>query len=188
MRSTCSPGAGVRVPQPYDCLNGVLLMELITDEDGQVAPRLNDITMSAEQAREDHAIVMDSVMKMLCAGIVHGDLSEFNVLVDENGPVIIDLPQAVNAAANNNAKSMLERDVQNMTRYYAQYAPELLSSRYGKEIWTLFENGLLQPDTALTGYFEEDTALADVDGVMLEIKSILEEEQERQQRLREEDE
>ena len=181
-------GVGVRVPQPYDCLNGVLLMELITDEDGQVAPRLNDITMSAEQAREDHAIVMDSVMKMLCAGIVHGDLSEFNVLVDENGPVIIDLPQAVNAAANNNAKSMLERDVQNMTRYYAQYAPELLRSRYGKEIWTLFENGLLQPDTELTGYFEEDTALADVDGVMLEIKSILEEEQERQQRLREEDE
>ncbi|MBL1320951.1 MAG: serine protein kinase RIO, partial [Methylophaga sp.] len=179
-------GAGIRVPQPYDCLNGVLLMELITDEDGQVAPRLNDISMSAEQAREDHLMLMYSVMRMLCAGIVHGDLSEFNVLVDENGPVIIDLPQAVNAAANNNAQSMLERDVRNITRYYAQYAPELLNSRYDKEIWALFENGELQPDTELTGYFEEDTEEADVDGVMLEIKAILAEEQERQQRLLEE--
>jgi RIO kinase 1 len=181
-------GAGVRVPQPYDCLNGVLLMELITDEAGDVAPRLNDITMSAEQAREDHVLVMHDVKRMLCAGIVHGDLSEFNVLVDENGPVIIDLPQAVNAAANNNAQSMLERDVDNMTRYYSQYAPELLNSRYGKEIWALFENGELQPDTELTGYFAEDTQAADVDGVMLEIKSIIEEEQDRQQRIREADE
>lgn len=181
-------GAGVRVPQPYDCLNGVLLMELITDEDGEVAPRLNDITMSAEQAREDHALVMNDVKRMLCAGIVHGDLSEFNVLVDENGPVIIDLPQAVNAAANNNAQSMLERDVDNMTRYYSQYAPELLNSRYGKEIWALFENGELQPDTKLTGNFAENTQAADVDGVMLEIKSIIEEEHDRQQRLRVADE
>jgi RIO kinase 1 len=181
-------GAGVRVPQPYDCLNGVLLMELITDEEGGVAPRLNDITMSAEQAREDHALVMHYVMRMLCAGIVHGDLSEFNVLVDENGPVIIDLPQAVNAAANNNAQSMLERDVNNMTRYYSQYAPELLNSQYDKEIWALFENGELQPDTELSGHFAENTQAADVDGVMLEIKSILAEEQDRQQRLREADE
>ena len=178
-------GAGVRVPQPYDCLNGVLLMELITDEHGDVAPRLNDISMSAEQAREDHALVMHDVKRMLCAGIVHGDLSEFNVLVDKNGPVIIDLPQAVNAAANNNAQSMLERDVNNMTRYYGQFAPELLNSRYGKEIWALFENGELHPDSELTGYFEEETQAADVDGVMLEIKSILAEEQDRQERLRE---
>jgi RIO kinase 1 len=178
-------GAGVRVPQPYDCLNGVLLMELITDEHGDVAPRLNDISMSAEQAREDHALVMHDVKRMLCAGIVHGDLSEFNVLVDENGPVIIDLPQAVNAAANNSAQSMLERDVNNMTRYYGQFAPELLNSRYGKEIWALFENGELHPDSELTGYFDEETQVADVDGVMLEIKSILAEEQDRQQRLRE---
>jgi len=180
-------GAGIRVPQPYDCLNGVLLMELITDEDGQVAPRLNDISMTAEEALEDHTIMMDAVMKMLCAGIVHGDLSEFNVLVDDYGPVIIDLPQAVNAAANNNAQAMLERDVQNMTRYYAQFAPELSSSRYDKEIWSLFENGKLQPDTQLTGCFEEDTQAADVDGVMLEIKSVLAEEQARQARLNEEE-
>ncbi|NQZ54419.1 MAG: serine protein kinase RIO, partial [Piscirickettsiaceae bacterium] len=107
------------------------------------------------------------------------------VLVDENGPVIIDLPQAVNAAANNSAQSMLERDVNNMTRYYGQFAPELLNSRYGKEIWALFENGELHPDSELTGYFEEETQAADVDGVMLEIKSILAEEQDRQERLRE---
>ena len=178
-------GAGVRVPQPYDCLNGVLLMELITDENGEVAPRLNDISMSAEQAREDHLVVMHYVMRMLCAGIVHGDLSEFNVLVDVNGPVIIDLPQAVNAAANNNAQSMLKRDVDNMTRYYSQYAPELLRSQYGKEIWALFENGELQPETELTGHYAENTQAADVDGVMLEIKSIIEEEQDRKQRLME---
>ena len=178
-------GAGVRVPQPYDCLNGVLLMELITDENGEVAPRLNDISMSAEQAREDHLVVMHYVMRMLCAGIVHGDLSEFNVLVDVNGPVIIDLHQAVNAAANNNAQSMLKRDADNMTRYYRQYAPELIKSQYGKEIWALFENGELQPETELTGHYAENTQAADVDGVMLEIKSIIEEEQDRQQRLME---
>lgn len=178
-------GAGVRVPQPYDCLNGVLLMELITDENGEVAPRLNDISMSAEQAREDYLVVMHYVMRMLCAGIVHGDLSEFNVLVDVNGPVIIDLPQAVNAAANNNAQSMLKRDVDNMTRYYSQYAPDILKSQYGKEIWALFENGELQPETELTGHYAENTQAADVDGVMLEIKSIIEEEQDRKQRLME---
>lgn len=113
--------AGVRVPEPYGCFDGVLIMELITDDEGNVAPRLNDITMDAEQAREDHAVVMVYIMRMLCAGIVHGDLSEFNVLVDEYGPVIIDLPQAVDASSNNNAKSMLIRDVENMTNYYAQY-------------------------------------------------------------------
>ena len=154
--------AGVRVPQPYDCMNGVLLMELITDEDGDVAPRLNDVSMSAEQAIEDHMMVMHSVKKMLCAGLVHGDLSEFNVLVDAHGPVIIDLPQAVNAVANNNAQAMLTRDVQNMTRYYAQFAPELRKTRFEKEIWSLFENSDLLPDTELTGQFEEDTQAADV--------------------------
>lgn len=179
--------AGVRVPQPYDCLNGVLLMELITDEDGDVAPRLNDVSMSAEQAVEDHMMVMHSVKKMLCVGLVHGDLSEFNVLVDAHGPVIIDLPQAVNAVANNNAQAMLYRDVQNMTRYYAQFAPALRNTHFEKEIWSLFEKGDLLPDTELNGQFQEDTQAADVDGVMLEIKAILAEEQERQLWLRDKD-
>lgn len=179
---------GVRVPQAYGCFDGVLLMELITDEDGDVAPRLNDISMSAEQALEDHAIVMHYVMRMLCAGVVHGDLSEFNVLVDEYGPVIIDLPQAVDAAANNNAQSMLMRDVENMTQYYGQFAPQILQTQYAKEIWALFEEGELHPDLQLTGEFFEDRDDADVDSVMLEIKAVMEEEQARIERMREEEE
>jgi RIO kinase 1 len=180
--------AGVRVPQPYGCFDGVLLMELVTTDDGDVAPRLNDVGMSAEQAREDHALVMHYVMLMLCAGLVHGDLSEFNVLVDDYGPVIIDLPQAVDAAANNNAKSMLDRDVENMTNYYGQFAPDLLTSRYADEMWALFEEGELQPDIQLTGEFQDPDELADVDGVLLEIKAAMEEEEERQERIREADE
>ena len=177
--------AGVRVPKAYGCFDGVLLMELITNDEGHVAPRLNDVSMTTELALEDHAVVMKYVMRMLCAGVVHGDLSEFNVLVDDYGPVIIDLPQAVDAAGNNNAQAMLERDVNNMTTYYGQYAPELLASNYAKEIWALFEDGELHPEVELTGYFEESTEAADVDVVMQEIKAAFAEEQERQERLRE---
>lgn len=176
--------AGVRVPEPYGCFNGVLIMELITDRDGDVAPRLNDVNLSPEQARHDHAVVIQDVIRMLCAGVIHGDLSEFNVLVDEHGPVIIDLPQAVDAAANNNAKAMLERDVRNMTNYYSQFAPELSKAHYSKEIWQLFENGDLTPDTKLTGMVELDTRPADVDSVMQEIKAAFEEQEELIERLR----
>ena len=175
--------AGVRVPTPYGCFDGVLLMELVTDNAGQVAPRLIDVALTREQAVEDHAVMMDYVVKMLCAGLVHGDLSEFNVLVDDYGPVIIDLPQAVDAAANNHAQSMLERDVNNITAYYGLYAPELLGSNYAKEMWALYEEGELTPETILTGLFQEDETAADVDGVMLEIKAVMEEEEKRQQRL-----
>ena len=177
--------AGVRVPKPYGCFDGVLLMELITNDEGHVAPRLNDVSLTSELALADHAVVMKYVMRMLCAGVVHGDLSEFNVLVDDYGPVIIDLPQAVDAAGNNNAKAMLERDVNNMTAYYGQYAPELLSSKYAKEIWALFEDGELHPEVELTGHFEESTEAADVDVVMQEIKAAFAEEQARQERMRE---
>ena len=177
--------AGVRVPKPYGCFDGVLLMELITNDEGHVAPRLNDVSMTTELALTGHAVVMKYVMRMLCAGVVHGDLSEFNVLVDDYGPVIIDLPQAVDAAGNNNAKAMLERDVNNMTAYYGQYAPELLGSKYDKEIWALFEDGELHPEVELTGHFEESTEAADVDVVMQEIKAAFAEEQERQERMRE---
>jgi RIO kinase 1 len=175
--------AGVRVPKPYGCFDGVLLMELVTYDGGEVAPRLNDVSMTSEQALEDHLTIMNDVKLMLVAGLVHGDLSEFNVLVDDYGPVIIDLPQAVDAAANNHAKTMLERDVGNMTEYYGQYAPELLRTNYAKEMWAIYENGDLTADTVLTGLFAEDTASADVDSVMDEIRSVLAEERKRQDRL-----
>jgi len=177
--------AGVRVPVPYGCFNGVLLMELVTDDEGQAAPRLNDISMSADQAREDHAEIMNYVKLMLCAGLIHGDLSEFNVLVDDYGPVIIDLPQAVDAAANNSAEAMLTRDVQNMSNYYGMFAPSLLETKYSKEIWALYEGGELHPATKLTGQFTEDLQEADVDSVLLEIKEAYEEEQERLARIQE---
>ena len=180
--------AGVRVPKPYGCFDGVLLMELVTDESGDVAPRLGDVSMSAEQALEDHALMMDYVVLMLCAGIVHGDLSEFNVLVNDYGPVIIDLPQAVDASANNHAESMLYRDVDNMTHYYGQFAPELLSSQYGKEIWALYEDGALKPGVELSGNFAESEQASDVDGVLEEIKAVLVEEQKRQERLAQDNE
>ncbi len=162
--------AGVRVPQPYVCLDGVLLMELITDEDGNVAPRLNDVALTPEQAVIDHHKVIRYVVRMLCAGLIHGDLSEFNVLVDSQGPVIIDLPQVVDAAANNQAKAMLERDVNNMRNYYGMYAPELLKTRYAQEMWALFEDGKLTPESELTGHFEESRAAINLDSVLHEIR------------------
>jgi len=177
--------ADVRVPEPYGCFDGVLLMELITDENGDVAPRLGDVSMTEEEAIRNFAIIMQDVVRMLCTGMIHGDLSEFNVLLDEYGPVIIDLPQAVNASANNNAESMLQRDVQNMVNYFSQFDPYLKESKFGKEIWKLYEDGELKPDTILTGEFEEDTEAADVDDVMVQIKAAYDEEQARLERLRE---
>ena len=175
--------AGIRVPTPYGCFGGVLIMELITDAEGFAAPRLNDVTLSEEKAIVDHAKVMDYVVRMLSVGVIHGDLSEFNVLVDEEGPVIIDLPQAVDAAGNNNAKKMLLRDVNNMTQYYSQFAPDLAETRYGEEIWSIFETGELSPKTILTGRFVDSDIDADVDGVLHEINAAREEELDRLDRI-----
>ena len=161
--------AGVRVPQPYNFVEGVLLMELVTDEHGEAAPRLNDLELTGEQALEYHGLLIKEVVRMLCAGIVHGDLSEFNVLVDAQGPVIIDLPQAVDAAANNNAARMLERDVNNMAAYFGRFEPELLATSYGKEIWKIYESGNLTPDVKLTGHFKGSNKQADVNSIMREI-------------------
>ena len=177
--------AGVRVPKPYGCFDGVLLMELICDEQGLEAPRLNDIALTAEQAIEDHQLMMRYVVLMLCEGLVHGDLSEFNVLVDDYGPVIIDFPQVVNAAANNHAKQFLARDVNKITAYYGLFAPEILNTRYAEEIWSLYEAGDLTPEVTLTGEFNVIELDPDVDSVLIEIEQALFEEQERLARMEE---
>ena len=163
--------ACVRVPTPYNFYEGVLLMELVTGDDGNAAPRLNDVQLSATTAREYHAFLINQVVRMLCAGIVHGDLSEFNILVGSDGPVIIDLPQAVDAAGNNHAKDMLVRDVTNLANYFGQFAPELLKTQYAKEIWALYERGDLNIDSPLTGHFAETKKAVDMQSVMREIKN-----------------
>ncbi|PXX39958.1 PA4780 family RIO1-like protein kinase [Undibacterium pigrum] len=175
--------AGVKVPRPYICHEGVLLMDLVTDADGNAAPRLNDVELTPELARQYHAQLLHQVVLMLCAGVIHGDLSEFNILVDEEGPVIIDLPQAIDAASNTEAGVMLERDVNNLATYFGQFAPELNGTKFGKEIWKLFTAGLLTPETVLTGIVAQDTRPVDLGAVMEEIESAIFEEKERQRRL-----
>ncbi|MEY4377196.1 MAG: hypothetical protein RJB26_1746 [Pseudomonadota bacterium] len=167
--------AGVRVPKPFGFYSGVLLMELVTDAEGHSAPRLGEVALSPEQAREFHAFLVRQVVRMLCVGLIHGDLSEFNVLVGEDGPVIIDLPQAVNAAANNNALAMLQRDVGNITETLGRFAPELLATDYANEMWALFQQGVLLPETPLTGVFVKDETAANVDEVFLAIDEAREE-------------
>ncbi len=162
--------AGVRVPNPYNFHEGVLLMELVADEFGEAAPRLNDLDFTPEVARAHHHSLIREVVRMLCAGVIHGDLSEFNILVGADGPVIIDLPQAVDAAGNNHAARMLERDVANLRNYFGRFAPELLATSYGKEIWALYEAGALLPDTPLTGTFTRVEKAVDLEAVMQEIE------------------
>lgn len=177
--------AGVRVPRPFGVFDGVLVMELIGDADGDPAPRLGEVELTPERAREWHAFLVRQVVLMLCAGLIHGDLSEFNVLVDAGGPVIIDLPQAVDAAANNNAFRMLERDLNNLRDAFSRAAPELLQTHYAHEIWALFEAGELMPDSELTGRFVFDETAADVEGVLTHIENERLEAEERQRRLEE---
>jgi RIO kinase 1 len=158
--------AGVRVPQPYICTDGVLLMDLVTDGSGNVAPRLNDVDFTEALALELHARLLDQVVRMLCAGVIHGDLSEYNILLAADGPVIIDLPQAVNAAGNSEAQEMLERDVGNLSTFFGQFAPQLLASHYGKEIWGLYEASKLQVGIELTGHVDIDTRPVALDELM----------------------
>jgi len=161
--------AGVRVPRPHYFLGGVLLMELIVDARGHVAPRLEDLDFSATEAREYHRRLLADVVRMLCVGLIHGDLSEYNVLLASDGPVIIDLPQAVDAAANNNAQAMLERDVANLRDFFGRFAPELLDTDYGPEIWKLYESAKLHPGVQLSGRIKRDHRRADVGGILREI-------------------
>jgi RIO kinase 1 len=169
--------AGVRVPQPHLCYEGVLLMDLIVDADGHPAPRLNDVELSEELALEFHALLIEQVVRMLCAGIIHGDLSEYNILVGEDGPVIIDVPQAINAAGNSNAAEMFARDVINLRSYFSSFAPSLAGSQFGKEIWAHYESGLLTPDLALTGRVVLDEHLADVDAVLQQVELAIKEDE-----------
>jgi RIO kinase 1 len=175
--------AGVRVPRPYNFHEGVLLMELVADDHGDAAPRMNDVVLTPEQARAHHASLLAEVVRMLCAGVVHGDLSEFNILLASDGPVIIDLPQAVDAAGNNHAQRMLLRDVANLRDFFGRCAPELLATDYGPEIWDLYQRGLLHADTALTGRFKRQSGPVDVGHVMRVIDDARAEEAARQLRM-----
>jgi RIO kinase 1 len=175
--------AGVRVPKPHNFWDGVLLMELVTDAEGDAAPRLNDVSFSAQEARAHHATLLKEVVRMLCAGVVHGDLSEFNILLAADGPVIIDLPQAIDAAGNNHAPRMLLRDVANLRDFFGQFAPELRSTQYGPELWQLYQAGLLGTDTLLSGRFVQQQGAVDLSGVMREIDAARDEEVARRVRM-----
>ncbi len=168
--------AGVRVPKPYNFFEGVLLMELVADAHGDAAPRLNDVAFTHDEALAHHATLIDEVVRMLCAGVVHGDLSEFNILLAADGPVIIDLPQAVDAAGNNHAQRMLLRDVDNLRDFFGRDAPELLATQYGPEIWDLYTRGVLTPEVVLTGRFERKAGAVDVGSVLREIDDARDEE------------
>ena len=172
--------AGVRVPRTYGFVGGVLLMELILGADGEIAPDLGELDHPPQQARDYHRFLIDQIVRMLCAGLVHGDLSEYNVLVGVEGPVIIDLPQVVSAAGNNSARAMLLRDVYNITATLGRFAPELLTTRFGEEMWAHFERGELAPDSVLTGHFVDDDRSADVAATLAAIDDAREEAQMRQ--------
>jgi len=175
--------AGVRVPEPYGYFHGVLVMELVVDAEGHSAPRLGEVELSPEQARGFHRFLVRQVVKMLCVGLIHGDLSEYNVLVGADGPVIIDFPQVVSAAGNNAARAMLERDVNNLRSTLGRFAPELLATEFAREMWSLFEQGELKPDSALSGVFAPDATVVDPDTVLIVIDDAREEEIQRRLRL-----
>ena len=177
--------AGVRVPRPYNFQAGVLLMELVADDEGNAAPRLNEVELTPEVALDLHERLIREVVRMLSAGIVHGDLSEFNILLGADGPVIIDLPQAVDAAGNNHAQRMLLRDVDNLRRHFGRYSPGLLATDYGREIWALYESGALHPDAELTGWFARTEKAVDLESVIREIDAARLEEAARQMRMQE---
>ena len=175
--------AGVRVPEPYDFVDGVLVMELITDDQGEPAPRLVDLEFSRTEAIEVFRTLLREVVKMLCAGVVHGDLSDFNVLMTHHGPVLIDFPQAVEAAHNRVARKLLIRDVDNLTQFMARYAPKLRHKKFGREMWDLYQRGELNPDTRLTGNYRPKRKVADTSSLLEEIETLAQETKRRREAL-----
>ena len=173
--------AGVRVPEPFGYFHGVLVMELVTDAGGFPAPRLGEVELTADDARGYHGDLVRQVVRMLCCGLIHGDLSAYNVLVGPDGPVVIDFPQVVSAGGNNAARMILLRDVNNLTASLGRWAPDLLDTWYGEEMWALFEDGALEPETELTGRFVPDESAVDLDGVRQAINDAREEALIRQQ-------
>ena len=174
--------AGVHVPTTYSFLDGVVLMELIVDKDGNPAPRLHDVELTPEEARTCYRALLQDVVRMLCAGIIHGDLSEYNILLGHNGPVVIDLPQAIYASGNNQAEKLLLRDIKNLTLYFGKMAPELLLMQYGPEIWSIYRKGKLSPETQLTGRFEEREKRVDLSSLLRTIEDVNLEEKKRRER------
>jgi RIO kinase 1 len=158
--------AGVRVPRPYQFIDGVLIMELITDADGNPAPRLGDVELDRQRASEIYDELLREVVRMLCAGVVHGDLSDFNVLLGPEGPVIIDFPQAVHASTNLNARTLLLRDIDNLHRFLRRFDPERRALPYGEEMWQLYQRGELTPDVRLTGRYRASEAKVDTRAVL----------------------
>ena len=173
----------VPVPRLYDFIDGVLVMEMIVDENGEPAPRLADVNLHPDEARELFFILLHGVKCMLCVGVVHGDLSDFNVLLTARGPVIIDFPQAVDPAHNRNARRLLIRDVRNLTSFLARFVPNLRRTKYGEEMWDLYERGELTPETRLTGKVKRKSGAVDLDSLMAEIASANEEDKKRREAL-----
>jgi RIO kinase 1 len=163
--------AGVRVPQPRLFSDGVLLMDLILDADGKPDPRLWDVEFSEQEAIDLHLFLVRQAVLILCAGMVHGDLSEYNVLLAWDGPMIIDLPQATDAAGNPNSMELFVRDVENLRNFLARFAPQLAETRYAREIWDLYERALLFPETPLTGRWKGSDRRADTRAVLEEIET-----------------
>lgn len=158
--------AGVRVPEPHQFIDGVLVMELVVDANGNPAPRLGDLTFEPKQARDVYDALVSQVVRMLCAGVVHGDLSEFNVLMGVNGPTLIDFPQAVDPASNQNSRRLLLRDVENLHRFLARFAPQVKRPPYGEEMWQLYQANRLTPTTKLDGTYRAPREKTDTAAVL----------------------
>ena len=138
---------GVRVPTPVLFYEGVLLMELVLDADGDTAPRLIEAAIEPEQASAIYRDLRGQIIKVLCCDLIHGDLSPYNVLLGTAGPTIIDFPQAISAAHNSQSEGFFQRDFENIFNFFAELDRRLLAQRGdGREIWRAYARRELSPD------------------------------------------